>query len=180
MKVLSHKYGDMLKKHFRGFLICSCISTLLVFCSCSSDVVPPDINTAADSDIIIHSGDTDYQGHITYVNKNTASLGFSSPGSMSGIVFRRADGQYSVELNELKCKSSAAVYGDKSTVKEIFGLLDFIQDGKMSFKGIDERGLYEFSAKNGNNTLTLFTGENGEIAGISSDNISVEFKTTTK
>lgn len=112
------------------------------------------------------------------MNKNTSSLGFSSPESLSGLVLRRSDGQYSAELDKLKCKSDHAVYGDKSTVQKIFGLFDFIQDGKMSFKGVDEKCLYEFSAKNGNETLTLFTNENGEMISISSGDISIEIKMT--
>ena len=160
-----------MKKAILAFGVCFIIIGL---CSCKSAYQPETVSSTADNDVRIVYDDQNYEGHLTVVNENTASLTVSSPENLKGITFRRADGADSAELGSLNCKSDGRLFHKGSLASEVMDIFDTIRTAQREFIGKTSDGNYEFSYGEGEDRLKVKTDGQGIVVSAENDKITLQ------
>ena len=139
---------------------------------CSSEASVPAPHAAADKDAEIIFHNETYKCRIIYVNSNTSSLTFTSPQSLSGLSFKRADGTVSVSLENLMCKNEKLLISRNSLFSKITGLFDSVSSDELHF--VAQHGEnYEFCDES--SSLSLLTDKGGDPLRMVTDDLKITF-----
>ncbi len=132
-------------------------------CACQAEPEPPVIKAATDSDVTIERNGVTYEGHLTYVNEETAALTLTAPETLRGMSFQRGDGQFTMALDTLQCKSEQALLPDDSVALRVFSFFDALQQPTLRCTGQNPDTLFRFT---GDGAMTVTTSEVGEIVSV--------------
>lgn len=143
----------------------------LFFSGCSSQSSVPSPRAAIDKDAEISFQGETYKCRINYLNRNTSSITFSSPESLSGLSFKRSDGTVSVSLGNLMCRNENLLLPQSSLLTRVTKLFDCVSSDELSFTAQHGEN-YEFSDKN--STVSLLTDKDGEPLRIFSDDLKIK------
>ncbi len=134
---------------------------------------PPQINCAYEGDASIVYNSMEYEGHISYVNANTASVSLSSPKTLKGIKFSRSDGSCTFSLDNLLCRSGCRLNDKKSFEGCLFSAFDSISGSTLNLKG-EKNGIYTFVSADSN--ITCDTDDNGRLLSVKTPDIEIKTK----
>ena len=144
--------------------------TVFIMHGCS-ETAPPQINCAYEGNASIVYNDMECEGHISYVNANTASVSISSPETLKGIKFSRSDGSCTLSLDNLLCKSGCRLTNKNSFEGCLFSAFDSINSGGLTLKG-EKNGVYTFVSADSN--ITCDTDNNGKLLSVKTPDIEIK------
>ncbi len=153
-------------------VILTAVCTASVLSGCSSQSSVPSPHISADNDAVITFKDETYKCRISCLNKNTSSLTFSSPESLSGLCFKSSDGTVSVSLGSLMCKNENLLLPKTSLPARVKTIFDSIASDGFSFTAQHGEN-YEFSNKD--SSVSLLTDKSGDPLRIISGDMKITF-----
>ena len=103
-----------MRKSFVLFALGMC----LTLGGCAGEPKVPTVNPAVDCEIEAEMSGTAYDCRVTYVNDQTAAVTFLSPESLKGIRVSRANGECSLSLGTLLCRSDGGLAGKNALPTE--------------------------------------------------------------
>lgn len=146
----------------------------MILCSCTQGGSAPEINAAVDSNAEVRLGDMNVGCHITYVNEGMASMTISSPDTLSGLRFSRADGKNSMSLGSLLCRSEKSMPVSSSLPQQVFSALDTVRSSDM--KLLEEKdGEYTFSGVGSGTDITVVTDSTGKPLRLENEQLRIVF-----
>lgn len=154
------------------FLILTAVTAMFICTSCNENVKIPEVIAAVDRDATVTYNGTEYDCHITYVNGNTASVEMKSPENLQGLTFRKTEGNQTVSLGKLICKSDSFYFGDDCIGTQIMQAFDGVKQENIKFMSL-KNDLYLFSGKN-DSSLTFLTDSDGNIQTLSTQNLKIK------
>ena len=141
-------------------------------CGCQERISVPSVHSTLDAPALISVGDTSYQCQIRYINKETASLTFTSPDSLSGLTVSTAQGSCSYSLGSLLCKKTLPV-PENSAAKKVFDAFRLLSDDALTCQEQSSDGSYVFYLPDDPRHFKLTTDKDGFPLLVQNDSIRI-------
>ncbi len=149
----------------------------LLLTACSADRAPEAVNTAVDSPAALEYAGKSFDCHITYVSDRLSSVTLLSPESVQGLKYARADGQTSLSLGSLLCRSGHPLPGGQALSEQLFSMMDAAARNGLSLT--DEKdGRYTFTGQSGGKDFTVVTDCTGKLLEMKNEALAVIFQDT--
>lgn len=158
----------------KKLLALSAIGLCLLISGCSGELSVPTVNPAVDCRADAEYDGAGYDLRITYVNDQTAAVTFLAPESLEGIKVARSNGQYSLSLGTLLCRSQQGLSGESALPRRILTLLDAVKNTSLTPTENNEQGC-TFSGSADGQDFTLVTDRSGKPVSLKSGLLTVQF-----
>ena len=160
----------------RFFVFIGIVLTAVLLSSCAEQPKIPDISTVLDNNAAIAADGQTYDCHINYVSPTTAAITFNAPDTIKNMTVRRADGQYSLSLGSLICRTDTSLLDDTSVLMRAVNVLDGITKSQnVQFRSADENK-FTFTVGVGNDNVTVVTDRKGAVKNIKASDIQISVK----
>lgn len=150
------------------------LAAVFVMCSCSAAEKVPDVITGIDKNASVEYDGMNYECHITRLTDGVVSVGVNSPENLSGLMFRQADGKFSVSCDNLICKTDSITLPDTSFPIMIIKILSSASVKDNLLYCSSENGIFKFTGNSGIGSYQLFADREGNITKIFDDNTGLK------
>ena len=150
------------------------LAAVFVMCSCSAAEKVPDVITGIDKNAVVEYNGMNYECHITRLTDGVVSVGVNSPEKLSGLMFRQADGKFSVSCDNLICKTDSITLPETSFPVMIIKILSSASVKENLLYCSSENGSFKFTGNSNTGAYQLFTDSNGNITKILDDNTGMK------
>ncbi|MDD6489028.1 MAG: hypothetical protein PUG48_04330 [Clostridia bacterium] len=150
------------------------LAVVFVMCSCSVAEKIPEVITGIDKNASVEYDGMNYQCHITRLTDGVVSVGVNSPENLSGLMFRQADGKFSVSCDNLICKTDSVTLPETSFPFMIIKILSSASVKENLLYCSSENGSFKFTGNSDTGAYQLFTDKEGNITKICDDNTGLK------
>ena len=143
-------------------------------CSCSAVEKVPEVITAVDKNASVEYDGCNYECHITRLTDGVVSVGINSPENLSGLVYRQADGKFSLSCGELICKTDSITLPETSFPIMIINILSSASVKENLLYCSSENGIFKFTGNSDTGAYRLFADSEGNITEIFDENTGLK------
>lgn len=150
------------------------LAMVCFMCSCSVAEKVPEVIAAIDKNAEVEYDGLSYECHITRLTDGVVSVGINSPENLSGLMFRQADGKFSVSCGELICKTDSITLPEISFPIMLMKILSSASVKENLLYCSSENEIYKFTGNSDTGAYQIFTDKTGSITKIFQENTGLK------